>query len=135
MEKSTKKSGITLTLIGAFALSVCVFMYSQKSDFLANSVEVLGTVEETGSSGTGDSKTYSAILSFPDLDGNSRTSRITGTGSVEYLKKGESVALRYTPESPDSVVIDSFWEHWGLVLILGIVGLVMLIGGVKFLNG
>lgn len=135
MEKSTKKSGITLTLIGVFALAGCVFIYSQKSDFLANSVAVLGTVEETGSSGTGDSKTYSAILSYTDLDGNSRTSRIMGEGSVKYLDKGESVALRYTPESPDSVVIDSFWDNWGLVLILGIVGLVMLIGGVKSLKG
>jgi hypothetical protein len=132
MEKS-KKSEIIITLIGVLVLAACGFMFSQKADFITNSMEVTGIVESAGSSGTGDSKEYYAIVSYELADGNVRTSRIQGSSNLKYLLKGEVLALRYAPASPDSLVIDSFWELWSTILFLGLIGFLFFLGGIGML--
>jgi hypothetical protein len=133
MEKLTKKNGMVIALMGVAILASCVFISLKRVDFIADSIAVSGTVEATGSSGTGDSKEYSVTVSYKDPAGNSRTSKITGSSNVKFLQRGEVLALRYVPDSPDSIVIDSIWELWGTAIMVGAVGLVFLIGGVRVL--
>jgi len=124
---------MVIALMGVAILAACVFISLKRVDFIADSIAVSGTVEATGSSGTGDSKEYTVMVSYNDPSGNRQTSKIRGSSNVKFLQRGEVLALRYVPDSPDSIVIDSIWELWGTAIMVGAIGLIFLLGGVRVL--
>lgn len=129
MEKTSKKSGVIITLVGLLALVACALIYFEKVNFITNSNEVSGIVQGTSTSGTGDSREYTVLISYKEANGNITTSKIKGSSNIQYLKKGEVVALRYIPNKPESFMIDSIWELWGTVIFLGFIGLAFFLSG------
>jgi len=130
-EKSSKKSALSFAAIGLSTAAICIFIYWQKSNFISNSIPVSGIVEKTQTHGTGDSKEYSVVVSYTDANGNMKTSMINGSSNLKSYNNGDVIELRYEAQSPDSIIIDSFWELWGIILMILPLSLLFLAVGVR----
>jgi hypothetical protein len=111
-------AGAILAVVGGWFLFTSWAFYSK-------GVKVEGTVVRLESSQSTDGVTYTAVFSYA-VDGQSYEV-MSGTASDPPLyQKGDVVTLLYDPDNPKSARENSFWDLWGLSLILCPVSIFML---------
>jgi hypothetical protein len=103
--------GIILALVSAW------YLYTSWN-FFSKGVEVQATVVRLESHSSSDSgTTYAPIFSY-SVDGQTYEVK-SGTSSNPPLhERGDVVTLLYDPAHPQKARENSFWEMWGLPLIL-----------------
>lgn len=78
--------------------------------------------------GSDDSSTYYPVVRFQSPNRQEAIEFESGSGSnPPAFEEGEVVAVLYHPEYPRNAKIDSFFQLWGLAVILGGIGIVFVI--------
>jgi len=103
-------AGVILALVGGWFLFTSLTFYSK-------GVKVQGTVVRLESSQSTDGVTYAPVFSYT-VNGKSYEVMSGTTSDPPLHKKGDVVTLLYNPDNPKSARENSFWELWGLPLIL-----------------
>jgi hypothetical protein len=122
-------SGIFL-IIGLGLLVGAGFMWRSQADFAAHAARTDGTVIDTIYRSSSKGGSYYPQVEFKAPDGSAVhfTGR-TGSNPASY-SRGDRVTVMYRTDNPQDARIDSFFENWFGVLILGGLGAVFsLIGG------
>jgi len=104
-------AGVILAAVGGWYLFTSWTFYSK-------GVKVESTVVRLESSQSSDSGvTYAPVFSYT-VDGQSYEVKSGTTSYPPLYEKGDVVTLLYNPDNPKSARENSFWELWGLPLIL-----------------
>jgi hypothetical protein len=120
--------------LGLLYFSKNSFVSSQQ--FVKNSITASGTVidiiQQTNTNHTNGSinYTYAPKVSFTANDGKAYTFIPSTSGSSSSYHDGERVEILYNPLNPYDANIDSFWDIWGLPIILLVMGIGFSIIGV-----
>ncbi|CAE6794313.1 hypothetical protein R69776_04909 [Paraburkholderia nemoris] len=77
---------------------------------------------------------YSAIVVFKTDTGKEVRFAQGSSSSHNDLQSGDEVSVLYDANTPDRAMIDSFWEHWGLPVILFVIGLPFFAVGIFFVT-
>ena len=113
------------------------FFMVEAAFFLRNSVAVTGEVVSVAASrsrGSGtdgrdlgaDIVTYVPTIRYTDRDGREVEAETHLSSSAYDFRPGDSIDVRYLPEEPGTVRIDSFWSLWLLPGIFTLMGGVFL---------
>jgi hypothetical protein len=68
------------------------------------------------------SVSYAPTFRFPDAAGAQHTVSSSFYSSPPEFHVGDSVAVLYRSDDPQTARIDSYWQVWGLPSLLGIIG-------------
>ncbi|MDR0277390.1 MAG: DUF3592 domain-containing protein [Paucimonas sp.] len=115
---------------GGLLLLGAAMSYHNTSTFLASALHAQGVVIDLEEHYGDGSVTYRPVVTF--LDEQARPVRFTsalGSAPAAY-GKGEAVTVRYLPNQPEDARIDSFFEHWGTVVVMLVVGIPFFLVGV-----
>ncbi len=113
---------IIFTTIGFLMICGAILMTLNTYKFLDEAA--LGTGEVTGlvESHSDNSVTYSPVVEFQTLEGNTLVFESSFSSSPPAYDIGEKVEVYYLPSLPDSAKLNGFFSLWGGGLILGIIG-------------
>ena len=122
--------------LGAVFFSYISFTGSQK--FIKTSISADGTVtdivQQTNTSDTNGrttiSYTYAPKISFTASDGKTYTFISSTSSNPSPYHDEETIKILYDPQNPYNAQINSFFDLWGLSIILGGLGVVFGIIGI-----
>jgi len=121
---------------GVLLLLGAAMSYHNTSAFLASAVQARGVVIDLEEQHGEDGITYRPVVTF--LDENKRLVRFTsrlGSSSAAYTP-GQTIPILYLPNQPEDARIDRFFEHWGMVVIMLVLGIpFFLVGALLALFG
>lgn len=78
---------------------------------------------------TGGTEMHSPVLRFTADDGKEYTVHSARGYSRSPFSEGDTVQVRYDRANPDTAVVDTFFEVWGLGALLSAFGAVFLLAG------
>lgn len=118
-----------LLVIGVGLLGTGVYFLKQQLEFISNSVETTGTVEELSSHRTKGTTYYTPVVVYTIEGVEYRVSgRVSSSSSTSY-EIGEVINVRYAKDDPATAELVSFWDMWGLTtVLLGLGGLFSALG-------
>ncbi|MPR34675.1 DUF3592 domain-containing protein [Salmonirosea aquatica] len=129
-KKSERNTAIILTLVGAVALGIGIYLFIGKQKFLARSIVADGVVRELESGSSSKSgRTYYPVVEYRDDAGKQQTFTSQIGSSPASYEVGEPVQVRYEPGKPWTAVIVGFWEMWGVIAVFGGLGAMFLFIG------
>jgi len=136
--KTLKIIKYVFTTIGALMLVGTFFAYTSASNFVEQSISTRGVVVEMlrsrPSSSSSNSYMYKPVVQFVDKNGSEIEFMSSTSSNPPSYGVGESVEVLYNPESPNDAKIKSFFSIWGVVTILGVIGVVFFaVGGGMYL--
>ncbi|MCB0725743.1 MAG: DUF3592 domain-containing protein [Ignavibacteriae bacterium] len=120
--------GLFFTVVGAGLLIWAVMWFSDRVSSMDEYVLTQGTVKELDKDRDPDgSDTYvfAPIVSYKDNNGNEHLHKSSSYSYPPDYEIGETVEIYYLPSSPKEAFINSFFEKWGIGIIIAIVGLVI----------
>ena len=114
----------------------CIFSIFRTRSFLLHSVEVEGQVVRLERSKYRDNYgyTYAPVFTFTGVDGKCHTVTSEAGSSPPGFTEGESVRVRYEPESPENARIHTVFQTWGGALMGAFGGVFCLIWGCSALG-
>lgn len=127
--KSESIKGVFLLLIGICLLGVGVYFVRDQLEFISNSVETAGVVEELSTHRSKNTTHYSPVVTYT-VEGQSYrvTGKVSSNSSHDY-KVGDAVRVRYEKNDPASAELVSFSDMWLMsTLMLGLGVLFSFIG-------
>ena len=108
--------GLVLIALGIYNLPDTIFLV--KGAEVAEGVVLGARLQQTG-----DGSYYLPTVAFVTRDGQSiEFTSNTGEGGKWKDRVGESVTVRHDPDKPANASIDSFFQIWGLPIILLLAG-------------
>lgn len=120
--------GLIFLLVGVAGLVGGFFAMVRTRGFLASAreaqAEVVGLQQRVG---TERQISYFPVLRYRTQQGAVKEIVSSVGSNPPRYKEGDSVAILYDPAKPESVRIHSFFNVWGMPLILGGVGVLFLI--------
>jgi hypothetical protein len=127
---SMKRMGWIFSIVGAICLAVAAFLLVRELAFLSHAESVTGTVTDFWPDNTSNGIVYYPVIEFSTRDGQSvrfesNFSSPSGDNVTDQARMfvGKQVRMFYDPQHPESTQIQSFWNEYLGVLILGIIGL------------
>lgn len=127
--KSEGLKGAFLLLIGICLLGVGVYFVREQLEFISNSVETGGIVEEVSTHRSKGTTRYLPIVGYT-VDGESyRVNGKASSSSSHDYEVGDAVRVRYEKNDPASAELVSFSDMWLVsTLMLGLGVLFSIIG-------
>ena len=134
--KTKKKILIRASIIiGAILLGFSLYSLISTSLFLKKAKKAEGIVLELIASKDSENETlYAPVFEFKDQSGQSYVIRSSTYTNDYVFKVGQKVEVLYDPSSPQKARINSFFNIWGFVVVLGGIGGVFFIVGVVLLK-
>jgi len=125
--QSLKVGALCLLLGGFVLLGVAGFLTFRVSSFIGRSRPATGIVTALSSVESRDSNsnpqlTYAPVFSFETAGGRTYTITSRSSSNPPAFEVGEAVNVLYDPADPDGARIDSFWQLWGVPVLLGSMG-------------
>jgi len=121
--RKMKLMAILFDGLGVVFIIIAALVYSKTRTFIAESTATEGTVVELELSSSGSSRYYYPVVVFRTAEElEIRFKSGTGSNPPSY-REGDKVPVRYRQDDPYGARIDSFFSLWGLVVILGPMGL------------
>ncbi|MDP5241313.1 DUF3592 domain-containing protein [Uliginosibacterium sp. 31-16] len=109
--------------IGVLLLAVAMLWFASTRSFVNGAQHVPGVVVQLEISRGDDSDVYYPIIGFQSLDGREHVFRSSSGSNPPSYDQGEDVEVLYDPANPDKASINGFFALWGVVLIMGSLGL------------
>ena len=108
-----------LFFLGGLTLVIVAYKYFKESlDLLRNGVNTEATVNKIIEFDGSDGKTYTAVFTFKDLEGNIVSFQNSVASNPIVWKKGESVSIVYDPALPTVAKVVSYWGLFRPTIIL-----------------
>lgn len=141
-------AGIATLVIGVILLAASAWYYRRKKADYRDAVPARGTVRELKQAVSdtfvdtdmdGDMLfreeenmhkgiVYVPVIEFTDRNG--RLVEITGSGSnPPQHKPGDGVRLLYPASAPEKAVVDTFFDKWGILVVMLTFGLILTVFG------
>jgi len=123
-----------LGLMGLLFSSVSYFFTSSTMEFLSDAVETEGEViDYVSGSGSDGSTVYYPIIQFIFNDRYTEFQSNTGANPKSY-DVGEKVSVFVLKDDVSSAKVNSWFSLWGLPVIFGVFGVIMLLAAVILLR-
>lgn len=128
-------------LIGVIGLGMLLgagFLFQHTREFVASAEEAQGEVidlvrsRKRIGSGMDQSATYKPVVQFSTNDGREVEFTSTTGSNPPAFTRGERVEVLYQPGTPERAKIASFFQLWGMPLIVGGIGAVFALLGLGF---
>jgi len=121
------------TLVGLVLLIGAAVSWNSTRQFIAQAVEVQGTVIALEESRSSDSYVYHPVVAFVDRQGTAREFRSSVGSNPPSYAEGEGVEVLYLPSDPQTARIHGTSSLWLGSIVLGGLGAVFfLIGAICF---
>jgi hypothetical protein len=111
-----------LAMFGGVVAGCGLFSWERTRRFLKGAMETDGTVVAMVRLSDSDGVTYAPVVGFIDQDGEYWKSNPGVGSSPAGFKVGDRVRVLYERSNPRAARIHSFFQVWGLALILLVVG-------------
>jgi len=117
-----------LSIAGLVLLCVAAFLTYRTSHFIENSETAQGSVialepvTSTDSNSDTAQTTYAPVFSFQAADGKTYAVRSNSSSSPPAFAVNDEVTVLYDPNNPQKARIDTFWQVWGVPVLLGAMG-------------
>jgi hypothetical protein len=119
------------TFLGLGFLIVAGLVYNNGVAFRARSEMASGTVTGMSvSTNSDDITSYCPQIQFATRDGQQVTYFPNVCSTSPQFETGDRVELYYDPLDPEEAQIMGFWTQYGIVTLLGIIGLVFFAVGI-----
>ncbi|MDX1672512.1 MAG: DUF3592 domain-containing protein [Balneolaceae bacterium] len=133
--KSLKWAGPIMTLIGAGALVLGIYLGYDRAEFLETALPDTGKVvalnEKSSTSDGTTSYTYYPVVEYTPGDNENKITFEHDVGSnPPSYSVGEEVEVLYDPQDPDEAIIDAGIMNWFGAGIATILGLFFFMGGI-----
>jgi Protein of unknown function (DUF3592) len=122
-------------LVGGAMLLVAGRQLARRRAFVRHSAVASGTIVGLTENRESEEISYFPKVRFQTASGREFTFESEMGSSPEAGRIGDTVAVRYRPDQPESAEIDSFMSLWGVALLSGGLGLVFLLVGLGILAG
>jgi len=134
--KVLKIVGLALILGGLIMLLVSGITFFNARNFIRDSVVTTGTVvdlilEDSVSDETGP--VYYPVVSFITNDSETVEFKASYGSNPPRHPRGDKVKVRYDPYNPYKARLDSFFALWGIPIIFGAIGFVIIDAGITIL--
>ncbi|QDH79612.1 DUF3592 domain-containing protein [Echinicola soli] len=121
---------VVFATIGMALLVVAFMSYQSTNDWLDEAMKTDGTVIAFQSSYSDGTTLYRPVIQFEDKGGNNVIFHSSTASSPPAYSKGENVTVLYPESNPNEAKIEGFFSLWGMVVIVGGIGMVFfLVGG------
>jgi len=118
--------GVCLLAPGLFILATTAMEYLKMDAAEGTVIEI----RVRSAVKTGGAQMSSPIIRYVSKDGAEHVARAARSYSRSPFQEGDRVPLRYDPATPDTVMIDSVFEVWGLGLLLSAFGAAFVFAGI-----
>lgn len=123
--KIPKVVGSIFVFFGLIMLAVVVYVYISNSTFIERAVLIEGKCsgyDSYVSSSDGSTTTmYTPIFDY-EYEGQSYTHYSETSSSSQSYDYDEIVEIYIDPNNPNEALVNSFWERWFLIILLGFMG-------------
>lgn len=127
--KPENLKGILLLLIGICLLGVGLYFLREQLEFISNSVETAGIVEEVSTHRSKGTTRYLPIVGYTVGGESYRVNGKASSSSSHDYEVGDAVRVRYEKNDPASAKLVSFSDMWLVsTLMLGLGSLFTIIG-------
>jgi len=127
--RSESLKGTFLLLIGICLLGVGVYFVREQLEFISNSVETAGIVEEVSTHRSKGTTRYLPIVGYTVGGESYRVNGKASSSSSHDYEVGDAVRVRYEKNDPTSAKLVSFSDMWLIsTLMLGLGSLFFAIG-------
>lgn len=127
-----------LLFLGGLTVVIIAYKYYKASiDLLRNGVNTEATVTKIIAESDSDSRSYRAVFTFKDRDGNLVSFKNPVSSNPIVWKRGENVSIVYDPAIPTITKVVSYWGLFRPTIILLMIAsplLVVSIGYFIFLS-
>jgi hypothetical protein len=127
-----------LFLLLGLTLVIIAFKYFKESiDLLRNGINTEATVTKIIELNDSDGKTYTALFSFKDRDGNIVSFQNPVASNPIVWKRGEDVSIVYDPTTPTNAKVVSYWGLFRSTIVILMIAsplLVLSVGYFVFLS-
>ncbi|HUJ12996.1 MAG TPA: DUF3592 domain-containing protein [Thermoanaerobaculia bacterium] len=119
-----------------FAVAGCGVLFgaykwnAHERAFYATAIHTTGRVTELVPKQDKDGTQFAPRVLFSDVDGHSISFVSSVSSKPAAYNVGDSVKVVYSPNLPQNAEVDSFFNRWGLVSILGFMGAVFVFLGI-----
>ena len=134
--KILKIIGFILILVGLIMLLVSGIAFFSARNFIRDSVVTTGTVvdlvlEDSMSDDMGP--VYHPVVSFMTHDGETVEFKASYGSNPPRYSRGDEIKVRYDAYNPHKARLDSFFDLWGIPIIFGAIGFVIIDAGITIL--
>jgi hypothetical protein len=121
---------LVLILAGGATLGVAAFFYRETASELQGSIQTTARIVEVRRSVVRPI-TYQPVVEFRTEAGNLvRFAPNVASEMLNEFSVGDEIRIRYNPDYPTNLRVDSFLSIWVEVLIFGFFGLALFITGI-----
>lgn len=135
--KVLKIIGFVLILGGLIMLLVSGIAFFSARNFIRDSAVTTGTVVdlilEDSISSDDSGPVYYPVVSFMTNDGETVEFKASYGSNPPRHSRGEKIKVRYDPYDPYGARLDSFFALWGIPVIFGVIGFVIIDAGITML--
>jgi len=118
-------SSLVLFTLGIVFLLMCWSEYAKKTSFIQSSLHTTAFIDSLSSSETDGAYSY-PVYRYTDRFGNEyKVKSSTGYGTGTYTI-GDSVAIYYNLQSPDTFLKDTILSKWGIAIVLLISAIIII---------
>jgi hypothetical protein len=119
------------TFLGIGFLIAAGIVYNNGTSFRERAEMASGTVTGMSvSTNSDDITSYCPQIRFTTRDGQEVTYFPNVCSTSPQFEKGDQVELYYDPLDPEEAQIVGFWTQYGIVTLLGIIGLIFFAVGI-----
>ena len=119
--------GSIFMVVGSIMLAVAAYVTYANNQFSKRAIPVSGEVISYSSYESNDDDGGTTTMFTPTFsytyNGKNYTHASNVSSSGQDYQIGEKVDVLVDPDDPTEVLIDSFWEKWLIVVILGFLGI------------
>ncbi len=118
--------GLIFMSVGILMLATCFYLFYNSTQFAKRAIPVMGRVVDydsyysTNDDG-GGSTMYTPIYEYTYY-GNKKTFQSSVSSSSRDFDIGEEVEILVDPDDPDEIIVNTFWDRYFAVVILGFLG-------------
>ena len=110
--------------VGLLLLAVGMFGVNSTRQWLEEVITAQGVVIRHSTYPSDGTTMYRPVIRFTDQNGHEVTFQSNASSSSPHYQTGDPVTVLYAADSPQQARINSFFSLWGMVLIVGGIGLV-----------
>lgn len=129
-------AGLIVMGVGIGCLVGCPIALVRTKRFLARARETHGTVValEESRSTSGNGTAYYPVIHYQTHEGSQHEVTATVGGNPPDFQVGDSVAVLYDPENPETMRLDASLHIWFPSILLGVFGVIFTLMGYGMMN-
>jgi hypothetical protein len=126
--------GLVILLPTLLLVVLGVYSYHLGRTFEQRSISIQGRVVSLQSSEDENGRAlYTPLFTYTDAAGVVRQGRSNSSSSAPGYAIGDPIPLRYDPQNPSDIRVDSFWSFWIWPMICAFIAIPFLVFALIFL--